>query len=714
MQKFMMNILYITLVLYPVNVPLSMAQDFVVEESSPEATGEQIKTNESKERLADSANIVVTGTLTKKARKTAPVKTEVIDRSKIEAKGAVTLYDALNSELALLVENQCQNCEMNEVRLNGLSGNDTQILIDGLPTVTGLAGVYFLQQIPAEMIERIEIVRGAGSSLYGSGAIGGVINIISRKPMVNSGSVDVRYDIVAGNVDGSRDYAYIHTVSGYASVVDKTGKAGILLWGQKTQHDPWDANDDGYSDLALRDLRSMGGSAFVKLFDGMELNVNASTLHEYRRGGNELDLEPFNPAVNICEMTDNKRDSLNVKLEHVIDDTVNYTAYYGYASMKRHSYYGPAGNDILSEDTNLYGITENPFHLGGLVINLIPVKNHTFTFGIEHTSDKLTDSNPGMNRELDEHYKDYGVFGQYDWNTDFIELLVGLRGDRHSELDEWNYCPRASVIVKFTPTMRLRGVVATGFKAPQIFNEDFHIEISLGGTGTTNHLIVNSPDLDPERSISYSTDFSGEIKFGNLDIDYDIGGFYTEKKDTFYIDYDNPATIGNNTYYTRLNESGTSKYYGGNMELGLMFKSFLRFSSGMTVQKAEYGTEKNYDNGSFDEVEEVPSWYGYSMIQFFIKHLVITFATQYLGPQYVLYEGNTTELRKAESFIVLNTKVEYTIKSSQGFDTTLYAGIDNITDKYQHDLAKGQDRPSAYIYGPEKPFTVYAGMKIRI
>ncbi len=660
------------------------------------------------------AKIVVTGTMSKKLMKNAPVKTEVIDRTKLEAKGATTLYDALNNELGVLVENNCQNCEMTTVRLNGLDGNYTQILFNGLPTVSSLAGVYLLQQIPAEMIERVEIVRGAGSALYGSGAIGGVVNIIQRKPARNGGSIEGRYDLIAGNVKGARDIAGMHTFSGNVSAITDSGKAGIILWGQKSGRDEWDGNDDGYTDLARRLLKSMGGSAFAGLMDGMELTVNATTSYEERRGGNALDLEPFNPAVNIAEMGVINRDTADIRLEHEISRYLNYTVYYGYAKTKRHSYYGPAGSDDLTEDTNLYGRTENPFHVGGLIANIIPSEGHTITLGVQRTDDRLRDSNPGMNRELNEHYKDWGVFGQYDWSTRLFELILGVRGDHHNALDEWNYSPRASAIVKFAPNLRWRGTVATGFKAPQVFDEDFHIEISLAGGSTTNHLIVNDPDLDPERSLSYSSDISADFRVGGFDLDIMLGGFYTLISDAFSVDYGSGVTVGSNTYYTRKNAPGSTVFYGGNAELSIAYASFARLSSGWTVQRAHYEDEESYDNGGFDEVPKVPALYGFTMLQLFMGQLQLAFSCQYMGRQHVVYEGVTTELRETDAFAVLNVRAEYNFRATDGRFMTLYAGVDNIFDSYQEDLPIGEDRPAGYVYGPSKPLTVYVGAQMGI
>ncbi len=154
----------------------------IVEDEETEI--EEKKKEEKKETVEDSTDeeIVVTGTKTEKLVSEAPVKTSVVGKAEMEKKNAATLADAIDNTTGVRVENNCQNCGFNQVRLNGLDGHYSQILIDGKGVYSSLAGVYGLEHIPVQMIERVEIVKGGGSSLYGGSAVAGVINVITKKP----------------------------------------------------------------------------------------------------------------------------------------------------------------------------------------------------------------------------------------------------------------------------------------------------------------------------------------------------------------------------------------------------------------------------------------------------------------------------------------------------------------------------------------------------
>ena len=133
--------------------------------------------------------IVISASRTEVVRRNSPALVNVMTAGIIEQTNAVCLAEALPFQPGVRVENDCQNCGFNQVRINGLDGHYSQILIDSRPVFSALAGVYGLEQIPANMIDRVEVVRGGGSALYGSSAIGGTINIITRDPVTNDAEV---------------------------------------------------------------------------------------------------------------------------------------------------------------------------------------------------------------------------------------------------------------------------------------------------------------------------------------------------------------------------------------------------------------------------------------------------------------------------------------------------------------------------------------------
>ena len=154
----------------------------------------------------------------------APSLVSVLNMQTLNVTNSKTLSDGLKFQPGLRVENNCQNCGTTQVRINGMEGSYSQILIDSRPMVGALSGVYGLEQIPANMIERIEVVRGGGSALFGANAIGGTINIITREPIRNTGEF-------AHTLSGIHDSGALENNTTFnASLVNDSRNAGIMVY----------------------------------------------------------------------------------------------------------------------------------------------------------------------------------------------------------------------------------------------------------------------------------------------------------------------------------------------------------------------------------------------------------------------------------------------------------------------------------------------------
>ena len=140
------------------------------------------------------------------------------------------------------MENNCQNCGFPQVRINGLEGPYSQILINSRPVVSALSGVYGLEQIPVNMIERVEVVRGGGSALFGANAVGGTVNIITKDPISNSFQVSS----TMSNMNGKSWEQYM---GANASLVSSDNTYGIALYQAYRNRNPYDSDGDGFSEL---------------------------------------------------------------------------------------------------------------------------------------------------------------------------------------------------------------------------------------------------------------------------------------------------------------------------------------------------------------------------------------------------------------------------------------------------------------------------------
>ncbi|MEZ7967798.1 MAG: TonB-dependent receptor plug domain-containing protein, partial [Flavobacteriales bacterium] len=145
------------------------------------------------EQTMDLDEIVISGTKTYKRQTDSPVIVNVLSSKTLDNVQACNLSEGLKFQPGLRVENDCQTCNYTQLRMNGLAGGYSQILINGRPIFSPLTGLYGMEQLPVNMIERIEVVRGGGSSLYGSSAIGGTVNVITKTPRKNSYELNYNY-----------------------------------------------------------------------------------------------------------------------------------------------------------------------------------------------------------------------------------------------------------------------------------------------------------------------------------------------------------------------------------------------------------------------------------------------------------------------------------------------------------------------------------------
>ncbi|MCK4288839.1 MAG: TonB-dependent receptor, partial [Bacteroidales bacterium] len=232
--------------------------------------------------------IVVTGTRTKHYIKDVPVRTEVITAKEIETKNANDLFQVLEGIPGIRVEQQCQYCNFSVIRMQGLGSEHTQILIDGQPMYSGLASIYGLQQIGTNNIERVEVVKGAGSALYGSGAIGGAINIIIKEP---SYQPVTKVGLQFGNYNTNK-------YDIFSSIRNEKGNIGLNVYAQKLTGDVIDEtgegttreevkHKDGISDRVETNLNNAGFGLFVKdIFSKNDkLVLRGNYLFETRQGG---------------------------------------------------------------------------------------------------------------------------------------------------------------------------------------------------------------------------------------------------------------------------------------------------------------------------------------------------------------------------------------------------------------------------------------------
>ena len=671
---------------------------------------------ELKEETMTLKSVVVTGTKTAKRQTESPVIVNILDSKALSFIQASNISEGLKFQPGLRVETDCQTCNYTQLRMNGLGGSYSQILINGRPIFSPLTGLYGMEQIPSNMVERIEVVRGAGSALYGSSAIGGTVNIITKIPQ--EGTYD--FGTTFQNINGE---ANDFILSGNVTTINRSRNAGATVFVNKRDRDWYDHNGDNFSELPQLRNNSFGVTAFFTPSPNQKIELNFSSLYEYRYGGEMVDKAAYK-AQQSEERTHNVlMGGIDYQLNFNEENSSFITYFAGQTTGRKH--YTGIMPDSLPDITGHmfdppYGNTSNITLQAGTQINhrimdFITGKN-VITAGIEAVYDDVLDSIPAYNYGIDQMTLNIGAFVQSDWEiTPSLNFLAGLRGDKHNFVDKLILSPRLSFLYKLKNYTQFRLTWGQGFRAPQAFDTDMHIAFAGGGVSR----IRLSQGLEEERSNSFSASVNYDKTTKTFIAGFTFEGFYTNLNNVFYL-----QPVGSDEFgalYEKRNGSGAS-VQGITLELRGNYNREVQLEGGITLQTSLYDEPVENIPG-LDPMRPFlrsPNEYGYLTLTFTPDtKFSASFTGVYTGPMELAHfagapEQLTDEYVTTPSFTEAGMKVSYTFSlASLSSGLEVSAGIKNMFNSYQADFDSGKYRDSNYIYGPSAPRTFSVGIKIK-
>lgn len=449
--------------------------------------------------------VVVSANRNEVSRKAAPVVVNVMSAKLFETVNSTDLAKSLNFQSGLRVENNCQNCGFPQVRINGLEGPYSQILINSRPIISALSGVYGLEQIPVNMIERVEVVRGGGSALFGANAVGGTINIITKDPINNSFQV-------ASTMSNMNGKSWEQYMGGNVSLVAKDNSYGIALYETYRNRNPYDADGDGFSELGKLNMNTFGMRAYYRPNYFSRINVEYHTTNEFRRGGNKFNLQPH--EADITEQTKHIINSGGVSYDRYWGEKHKMSVYGSIQHTDRNSYYG------AQKDMNAYGKTNDlTWVVGGMYVGNMDrclFAPATFTGGVEYQSNSLHDVMTGYHRDMQQDVRIAGGFVQNEWRLNRWTMLVGARLDKHNLIDHPIFSPRVNFLYKPSDNLQARLTYSTGFRAPQAYDEDLHVTavgVKEYRSGWPTDFVKSAPTVSAVRWIGRSRWGTGSQTF---------------------------------------------------------------------------------------------------------------------------------------------------------------------------------------------------------
>jgi outer membrane receptor for ferrienterochelin and colicins len=516
----------------------------------------QLKANETllkefvlKPAAAFLEEVVVTGTMKEVSRLETPVPVEIYTPQFFKRNPTANIFEGLQNVNGVRPQLNCNVCNTGDIHINGLEGPYTMVLLDGMPIVSGLSTVYGLSGIPNSLIERVEIVKGPASSLYGSEAVGGLINIITKSPLKAS---KVSVDVMA------TDWQEVNIDLGFKQ---KFGKNLQSLTGVNyyNYQNPLDKNGDNFTDVTLQNRVSLFQKWSLKHSVDKYINIAARYFYENRWGG-EMDWNTTfrGGTEKYGESIYTKRWEVLGQFQLPTKEKLNLS--FSYNNHDQDSYYGNLAF-MAKQNIGFVQLTWDK-----------TIDKHDLLSGIALRHTLYDDNTPATANAADleitkpENSLLPGIFIQDEIKlNEKHKILLGYRFDYHQK-HRGIHTPRIAYKYAFNRLNIIRLNAGTGFRVVNLFTED---HAALTGART----VVIKEELNPEKSLNLNLNFMSKIITQNNGfIGLDFSAFYTHFYNRITPDYlSDPQKI----IYNNLNGYAVSKGLSGNIDFN--------FSNGLII-----------------------------------------------------------------------------------------------------------------------------------
>ncbi|GLB52575.1 TonB-dependent receptor [Neptunitalea chrysea] len=500
--------------------------------------------------------VVVSGNLRAVSRLKSPVPVAVYTQAFLKKNPTPNIFEALQSVNGVRPQLNCNICNTGDIHINGLEGPYTMVLIDGMPIVSGLSTVYGLSGIPNSLIERIEVVKGPASSLYGSEAVGGLINIITKKAF-NAPKLSVDAYTTSW-LENNLDIGYKVPI----------GKRAALLSGVNYYYydNPIDNNHDNFTDVTLQHRISVFNKLSVERPENRVFSIAGRYFYEDRWGGEMQWAPKYRGGDEVYgESIYTNRVELLTRYQLPVKERMFLNA--SYTFHDQNSVYGDTFFDAQQEIAFAQWTWFKDFRKDELLVGAAVKYNY------------YEDNTPAT--VVPDEVTIPGVFVQNEHKfNENHSLLLGARWDydkRHGHI----FTPRLAYKATTGEDAVLRLNMGTGFRAVSIFTEE-HAAL----TGARE--VVLKEDLKPERSMNVNLNYLKRLYMkGSIITTLEASAWYTYFSNQILPDYDtNPDQI----IFSNLEGHAVTKGLSADVEMS--FPNQLTVSVGATfmdVTKTEEG-----------------------------------------------------------------------------------------------------------------------------